>query len=115
MALELLFLHEADAAFGEIADHALHVSADIADLGVLGRLHLDERRADELGEPAGDLRLSDAGGSLHDDVLGRDLFHLIGRQTASPVAVPQSDRDGALRLVLPDDVFIQFVYDLFGR
>ena len=36
------------------------------------------------------------------------------RKAAAAVAVAQRNGDRALGLILPDDVFIQFVYDLFG-
>ena len=39
----LLLLDHADGDVGEIADHAFDVAADVADLGVLGRLDLEER------------------------------------------------------------------------
>ncbi len=42
-----------DRGLDEIADDLLDVAADIADLGELGRLDLDEGRAGELGQAAG--------------------------------------------------------------
>ena len=62
------------ADFGEVANHALDVAAVIADLGVLGGFDFEKRRADQLGQPPGDLSLTDARRSDHDDVLGRDVF-----------------------------------------
>ena len=62
-----------DGELGQVADHRLDVAADVADLGVLGGLDLEERRLGELGQPAGDLGLPHPGGPDHDDVLRRDL------------------------------------------
>ena len=110
----LFFFDKADGTLHEVAHHALHVSADVADLGVLGRLYLDEGRLDQLCQAAGDLRFADARRALHDDVFGRDLLAVRLRKAAAAVAVAQRDRHRALGFVLPDDIFIQFVYDLFG-
>ena len=76
----------------------------VADLGVLGRFDLEERRADELGQPAGDLGFADAGGADHDDVLGRDVLAQLVGQLLPPPAIANGDRDGALGGVLADDV-----------
>jgi hypothetical protein len=45
-----------DRHFDQIAHDLLDVAADIADLGELGGLDLDEGRAGKLGQPAGNLR-----------------------------------------------------------
>ena len=58
---------------GQVADDGVHVLADVADLGELGRLDLDERRVGQPRQPARDLGLAHAGGADHEDVLGRDL------------------------------------------
>src|SRR5690606_8188465 len=88
---------------------------DVAHLGVLGGLHLDEGGAGELGQAPCDLGLSHPGGADHDDVLGRDLvaqrpLHLL----ASP-AIAQRDRHRPLRLFLADDVSVELRDDLAGR
>ena len=88
---------------------------DVADLGELGRLDLDERRAGEPRQPARDLGLPDAGGADQDDVVGRDLVpDVVGRLGAAP-AVPQRDGDGLLGGVLPDDVAVELGDDLPRR
>ena len=110
----LLLLDHADGDVGQVADHAFDVAADVADLGVLGGLDLEERGADELGQPAGDLGLADAGGADHDDVLGRDVLAHLGRQLLPPPAIADGDGHGPLGGVLADDVFIQFGDDLTG-
>jgi hypothetical protein len=64
------------------------VAADIADLGELGRLDLQERRLRQLGQPAGDLGLAAAGGADHQDVL---------RHTSSRIASGSCCRRQRLR------------------
>ena len=93
----------------------VHLAADVADLGELGRLDLDEGRARELREAARDLGLADAGRADHEDVLGRDLLaqRLVDLHAAPAVA--QRDRDRALGRGLADDVLVQFLDDLAGR
>ena len=112
--LHLFLAHEADGALDEVAHHALHVPAHVTDFGVLGGFDLDEGRLDQLCEPAGDLRFAHARRPLHDDVFGSDLLPVRFGKLAAAIAVAQGDRHRALGLVLPDDIFIQFVYDLFG-
>src|SRR5690606_26579431 len=55
-----LLAHEIHGSLDEIAHHALYVAPEVADLGELRRLHLDERRANQRREPPGDLRLPHA-------------------------------------------------------
>ena len=90
------FADHADRGFGEIADHRLDVAPDVADLGVLRRLDLDERRTGERCEAPRDLGLADAGRSDHQDVLRDDLAAQLFRQLFATVAVAQRDRDRAL-------------------
>ena len=107
--------HQPDADLDEIADDLLDVAADIADLGELGRLDLDEGGAGEPGQAARDLGLADAGRADHQDVLGQHLLaHVAGELLAAP-AVAQRDGDGALGVVLADDVAVEFGDDLPGR
>ncbi len=79
----LLLADHADGDLGQVADHAFDVAAVVADLGVLGRLDLEERGADELGQPAGDLGFADAGRADHDDVLGRHVLAQLRRAAAA--------------------------------
>ena len=101
-----------DGGIDQIADDAVHVAADIADFGELRRLDLQERRAGELGQPAADLGLADAGRADHQDVLGIDLVAQVGRKLAAPPAVAQRHGDGPLGFVLADDVAVEFGDDL---
>jgi hypothetical protein len=76
----LLLAHQHDPGFDKIADDLFDVAADIADLGELGRFHLDEGRAGELGQAARDLGLADAGRPDHQDVL---RHHLVAQRAFS--------------------------------
>ena len=107
--------HQDDRRLDQVADQALDVAAEVADLGVLGRLGLDERRADQHGQPAGDLGLADAGRADQHDVLGRDLGAQLVGKLPPPPAVAQGDRDGPLGVGLADDVAVQLGDDLPGR
>src|SRR5579885_1281169 len=99
----------------QIAHNLIDVAADITDLGELGSLDLDEGRARELSEAAGNLRLADAGRPDHEDVLGQNLLaHLFAQLLAAP-AVAQGDRHRALGVALADDVAVELGDDLAGR
>ena len=84
------------AELHQVAHHRLDVAADVADLGELRRLDLDERRLREPRQPARDLGLADAGRPDHQDVLRRDLLGELRRQLLPPHAVAQRDGHGAL-------------------
>ena len=62
-----------DGHFDQVADDGVDVLADVADLGELGRLDLDEGRVGQPRQAARDLGLAHAGGPDHQDVLRRDL------------------------------------------
>ena len=105
-------LGHGDRDLDQIADDLLDVAADIADFGELGRLDLQERRLGQLGKPARDLGLADAGRADHQDVLRQHLFAQGLRQLVPAPAVAQCDRDGALGIVLADDEAVEFRDDL---
>ena len=84
------------AAADEVAHDRVDVAADVADLGELARLDLDEGAARELREPARDLGLADAGRPDHQDVLGRDVGGHLGREPPPAHAAAQRDRHRAL-------------------
>src|SRR5205814_4227646 len=89
-----------DADLDQVAHDRVDVAADVADLGELGRLDLDERRFGEAREAPRDLGLADAGRPNHEDVLRRDLLaQRLGDLLPAP-AVPERDGDRALRLCL---------------
>ena len=109
-----LLLADAHAGLDEVADDALHVAADVADLGELGRLDLDKRRVHQLGQTARDLGLAHAGGADHQNIFGDDLVADLRRELSAAVAVAQRDGDCALGLVLADDIAIELAHDLLG-
>ncbi len=98
----------------QVADDLVDVAADIADLGELGGLDLDEGRAGELGEAARDLRLADAGRADHQNVLGQHLLAHIAFELLTAPAVAERDGDGALGVALADDVAVELGNDLAG-
>src|SRR5437867_143649 len=110
-----LGLHHVHRELGEVADHRLHVTAHVADLGVLGGLHLQERRLGQLGKPARDLGLADARGADHDDVLRRHLVPQLRRQVLPAPAISQRDGHRPLGRLLAHDVAVQLRDDLHGR
>ena len=110
----LRLAHLLDRDLDQVADDRVDVAADVADLGELGRLDLDERRVGEPREPARDLGLAHAGRPDHQDVLRRDLLAQRLGHLLPPPAVAQRDRHRALRGVLPDDVLVELGDDLGG-
>ena len=106
--------HQADADLDQVAHDGIDIAADVADLGELGRLHLDEGRAGEPGQPARNLGLAAAGRADHQDVLGQHLFLEVIGQLLAPPAVAQGDGDRALGVLLADDVAVEFGDDLAG-
>jgi len=107
-------LFEPDRLFDQVARDLFDVAADIADLGELGRLDLDEGRVGELGEAAADLGLAAAGRPDHQDVLGRDLVAQLGAELLAAPAVAQRDRNRLLGVGLADDVRVERGDDRLG-
>ena len=98
----------------QVADDAFDVAADIADLGELRRLQLDEGRLRQLRQAAGDFGLADAGRADHQDVFRQHLLTHLAFQLLPAPAIAQRDGDGALRVLLTDDVAVEFRDD-FSR
>jgi hypothetical protein len=111
LALALLL----DGHVDEVADDGVDVLADVAHLGELGGLHLDEGRVGQPRQAARDLGLAHAGGADHQDVLGRDLAAQLLVDLLAPPAVAQRDGHRALGGLLADDVAVEFGDDLLGR
>ncbi|MNS71559.1 hypothetical protein D3C72_1049330 [compost metagenome] len=110
-----LVAHHDQGALDQIAHDLIDVATDVADLGELGRLDLEEGRTRQLGQAPGDLGLADPRRADHQDVLGRDLVaQILGHALAAP-AVAQGHGHGALGVVLADDEAIQFGDDFAGR
>ena len=112
--LHLFFARHLDRHVHEVLDDRIDLASHVADLGELGRFHLDEGRIGELGQAARDLGLAHAGGADHEDVLGRDLGAQRFGNLHAPPAVAQGDGHGALGVLLADDVLVQGVDDLAG-
>jgi hypothetical protein len=110
----ILLAQHLERGIGQVADDRLDVTADVADFGELGGFDLDERRVGQLGQAAGDFGLADTGRADHQDVLRGDFGAQLGRQLHAPPAVAQGNGDGALGVVLADDVAVEFVDDLAG-
>ena len=113
--LEPLFAHHVDRQLDEIAHHRLDVAADVADLGELRRLDLDERRLREPREPPRDLGLADARRPDHQNVLRDDVFGHLGRELLPAHAVAQRDRHRPLGVLLADDVLVELDDNLTRR
>ena len=112
--LALPFARLGDGDLDQVAHDLLDVAADIADLGELGRLDLEERRAGEPGQPARNLGLADAGRADHQDVLRQHLFAQPLVELQPPPAVAQRDGDRALGVGLADDEAVELGDD-FAR
>ena len=106
--------HHADRGIHQIADHGFRVPPHVTHLGELRGFDLDERRAREPSQPAGDLGLPHPGRADEDDVVGGDLVPDGLRRLGPAPAIPDGDRDRALRGLLPHDVAIQLRHDLRG-
>ena len=104
----LAVTNQRDADLDQVADDLFDIAADIADLGELRRLDLDEGRARQPRQTARDLGLADAGRPDHQDVLGHHLLAQQAFQLLSPPAVPQRNRNSALGVVLADDEPVKF-------
>ena len=113
--LALSLARQRDGDLDEVAHDLLDVAADIADLGEFGRLDLEERRAGELGETAGDFGLADAGRPDHQNVLRQHFLAqpLVELQPAPAVA--QRDGDRALGVGLADDEAVELGNDFAGE
>ena len=96
----------------QVAHDLVDVAADIADLGELGRLDLQEGRLGQPRQAPGDLGLADPGRADHQDVLRRDLVADGFRRVLAAPAVAQRHGHGALGLHMADDEAVEFGDDL---
>src|SRR5262249_3440463 len=95
----------------EVADHRLDVAPDVADLGELRRLDLDEGRVDQVRDAPRDLGLADARRADQDQVLREDVAaHLLVEELAAE-AIADRGGDRLLRGHLPDDVLGELLDD----
>ena len=111
----LLVAHHLHGDLGQVAHDRFDVAPDVADLGELGRLDLEERRIREPREAPRDLGLSDARRTDHQDVLRQDLARHLGVELLPPPPVAQRDGDGLLGFLLADDELVELRDDLARR
>ena len=111
----LLLADHLDGDLGQVAHDRLDVAADVADLGELRGLDLEERRVGQARQAPRDLGLADARRPDHQDVLRQDLARHLGREALPAPAVAQRDRHGLLRALLADDVLVELGDDLARR
>ena len=111
---QTLGLDHIDRELGEVTNDRFHIAPDIAHFGKFRRFDLDERRLGQLGQPSGDFRFAHAGWPDHDNVLRHDLIAKVWRQLLATPAIAKGDSHHALRILLPDDIAVQFFNDLRG-
>ena len=113
--LHFRFAHLLDRDVGQVADDGVDVTTHVSDLGELRRLDLDERCIGQARETACDLGLANTGRPDHQDVLRCDLLPQRLADLLSSPSVAQCNRNGALGIVLPDDVLVELVDDFLRR
>ena len=96
----------------EIAHDALHVAADIADLGELRCLDLQKGGLRQAGEAPRDLGLAAAGRPNHQDVFRQHLLAEALVQLLPAPAVAQGDSNRPLCRILADDETVELGDDL---
>jgi hypothetical protein len=99
----------------QVAHDRIDVAPDVAHLGELRRLDLDERRVREPREAPRDLGLAHARGADHEDVLRRDLGAQRLGHLRAPPAVAKRDRHRALGRGLAHDELVELVDDFLRR
>src|SRR6185312_1959409 len=93
-------------------DHALDVFADVAGFGQRGRVRDRERDIELLGERLGEQRLARAGRPDEQDVALLQLdVGLLAAEADALVVVVDGDGQGALGVLLTDDVAIELLDD----
>ena len=103
-----------DGDLQQIAHDLFDIAADITDLGEFGGFHFDERGLRQSGQAARDFGLADAGGPDHQNVLGQHLFAQLRRKLLAPPAIAQGDGNGALGVMLADDIAVELGDDFAG-
>ena len=107
-------LDHAHGKLCKIPDYRFHVAAYIADLCKFRSLDLDKRSIVQLCKPSRYLGLAYTGAAYHDYVFWQDLFLQVRREHLPPPPIPHCDCDRFLRLLLTDDIFVQFFDDFSG-
>ena len=111
---DFLLAQQLDRRVSQITNDRFNVAADIAHFGELGRFNLDERRVGQFGQAAGDFGFTDAGRADHQNVFWRHFNAQLFWKLHPAPAVTQGDGNGALGVVLADDMAIEFVDDFAG-
>ena len=109
-----LFAQHLQGGVSQVANDRLDIAAHITDFGEFGRFDLDERCIGQFGQASGDLGFADAGRADHQDVLGRYFNAQFFRQLHPAPAVTQRNGNGALGIVLADDMAVEFMDDFAG-
>ncbi len=107
-----IFPNHLDRDIHQIANNAVDFAPHVADLGKLGCFDLDKRCLGQTCETARNLGLTDPGRPDHEDVLWRNLASEWFVYLYSAPAIAQGDCNGALGLILADDVFVELLNDL---
>src|SRR6267142_397491 len=113
--IELFLADHVNGRLDEIADHRFHIASDVTDFGVLGSFDFDERAARKARETPGNLRLSDAGGADHENVLRQNIFRDFRRKLLAADAIAQRHGYGTLGCGLSHDVLVELQNDLARR
>ena len=113
--LAAALLDQCDADLEQIAHDLVDVAADIADLGEFRRLDLEKRRIGKFRQPSRNLGLAAAGWADHQDIFGQHLFAHRALELQPAPAIAQSHRNGALRVILPNDIAIELGNDFARR
>ena len=98
-----------DRHFDQIANDRFDIAADITDFGEFGGFDFDERRIGEFGQTTRDFGFTDAGRADHQNIFRRDFIAQLFVELHAAPAIAQRDGDGALGLILADDMLIEFV------
>ena len=109
-----LFAGQLDGDIHQVTNDAINLAADVADFGKLGCLDFDKRRFSQFGQTSRYFSLADTGRSNHQDVLWRNFAAERFVDLYPAPAIPEGDSDGALGVVLADDVLVQFLDDFSG-
>src|SRR5450830_150077 len=107
------FFHLSDASLldgniGQIADDGVNILANVADLGELGGLDLDERRIGEPRQTPRDFGFTHTSRANHQSVLGSNFCTQAGLDLLAPPAIAQCNGHRPLGLLLANNVFIKF-------
>ena len=113
--LDPALLDHRDGGVRQFPNDGFDVAPDVPDFSELRRLDLHKGRVHEIGKPPGYFRLSDARRAYHQNVFRHDLPRDLGGKGATAHSVPESDRDGALRAALTDDIPVEVRHDLPRR